>query len=444
MSGLDEHVRDPLLSPARHREQVSRHLVGRRACVAERLGRMRVHQLTLGRGQLVVDGVADERVHEAERRLVAEDLRAGERRGLSRHLLLGKLGQGGDGGEVGALAEHGDCARHTHGLFRKPREPDEDGPRNGARADVRHHLDARGVGRDAVGLERREQLAQQQRVAARHAGARGAEALVGVLPEPGAHHRGDGIGAERAGADGARGGLGADLGDQRGVRAGVGAPERRADQDRHVLEPSCEVGEEPERWTVAPVQVVHRQEDRPIRRGVGREPVEAVESGERRVRRDGGRVENGCTEDRLSGGGGPGQPARPDLLVAQGRLEQLAHDPERELPLELAAARGEHPEALLLGRRPELGEEPALPDAGGALDQREPALAIDGLGQRGAQRLELAIALEEQLCPSGVRHAAHPRSGPRFRPTAALRGWLGRVWRRKLGLTPRFSAHTIV
>ena len=197
----------------------------------------------------------------------------------------------------------------------------------------------------------------------------------------------------------------ADLGDQRGVRAGVGAPQRRADQDGHVLEPPDEVGEEAERWTVAPVQVVDRQEERPIRRGVGREPVEAVEGGEDGVRRDGWRVENGRTEDRLGGGGGAGEPALADLLVAQRRLEQLAHDAERELPLELAAARGEHPEALLLGRRAELGEEPALPDAGGALDEREPALAIGGLGERGAQRLELAIALEEQLCPCGVWHA---------------------------------------
>jgi hypothetical protein len=64
-----------------------------------------------------------------------------------------------------------------------------------------------------------------------------------------------------------------------------------------------------------------------------------VESRERGVGRDGGRVGNGCTEDRLSGGGGPGQPAIARVLVAQGRLEELAHDPEREPLLELRRTR---------------------------------------------------------------------------------------------------------
>ena len=43
-----------------------------------------------------------------------------------------------------------------------------------------------------------------------------------------------------------------------------------------------------------------------------------------------------------------------------------------------------------------------FPIPAGTLDQREPALAAHGLGQRGAQRLELAVALEEQLCRAGV------------------------------------------
>jgi hypothetical protein len=136
-----------------------------------------------------------------------------------------------------------------------------------------------------------------------------------------------------------------------------------------------------------------------------------VKGGEGGVGRHARRVGNGCTEDRLGGRGGAGQPALVDALVAQGRLEQLAHHPERELPLELAPARREHPEPVLLGSRAELGEEPALADPGRTLDEREPALAIGRVRERGPKRLELAIALEERLCPSCVRHAAHPRSG---------------------------------
>ena len=104
----------------------------------------------------------------------------------------------------------------------------------------------------------------------------------------------------------------------------------------------------------------------------------------------------------LGGGRGAGQPAFAGRLVAQGRLEELPDDPERKLALELAAASGEHASAVLLGRRPQLGEEPALPDPGRPLDESEPALTVRRLGERRAKRLELTIALQQELCPSGV------------------------------------------
>ena len=114
----------------------------------------------------------------------------------------------------------------------------------------------------------------------------------------------------------------------------------------------------------------------------------------------------------LGGGRGAGQPAFAGGLVAEGRLEELPDDPERKLALELAAASGEHASAVLLGRRPQLGQEPALPDPGRPLDESEPALTVRRLGERRAKRLELTIALQQELCPSGVRHGAHPMDGP--------------------------------
>jgi hypothetical protein len=196
----------------------------------------------------------------------------------------------------------------------------------------------------------------------------------------------------------------ADLGDQGRIGAGVGAPERRADQHRQILEPPDEVGEEAEGWPVAPMEVVDGQEQWPVRRDVRREPVEAVEGGDGGVGSGGLGAELGSLEDRPRGRGGAVEPALAGVVVVEGGLEQLTDDAEGELALELAPARGEHPDVLLRGRGAELGEQPALPDPGGTLDQREPPLAAHGLGQRGTKRLKLAVTLEEQLCPARLVH----------------------------------------
>jgi hypothetical protein len=225
-----------------------------------------------------------------------------------------------------------------------------------------------------------------------------------VLAEPGAHHGRHGAGAERAGADRACGRLVAYLGYEGGIGAGIGAAERRTHDDRHVLEPPGEVGEEAERWTVAPVEVVDRHEELPVGRRVRGEPVQPVERGERGVGGRRRRVGIRGAEDRLRRRGSAREPARAYVLVTQDRLEELPDDSEGEVPLELAAAGGEHAGAVLLGGRPELRQQPGLPDAGRSLDESEPALAARRLGQGGPKRFELAIALQQELCPSGVRH----------------------------------------
>ena len=70
----------------------------------------RVQQLALAERQALVDGVADERVHEPGRRLGAQDLGPRERGHRARDLRLVEPGDAGHGGQVGALAEHGDGA----------------------------------------------------------------------------------------------------------------------------------------------------------------------------------------------------------------------------------------------------------------------------------------------------------------------------------------------
>ena len=175
------------------------HLVGLGAGVAQHRGGTRVHQLALTSRQLLVDGLAHQRVHEPERRPGAEDLRPGEHPARVGHLLLRQLGQLRHGRQVCALAEHGHGAGHAHGLIGEAREPQQHRARHGARPDVRHHVHVRGVGLHAVRLERAEQLPQQQRVPAGHPRAGGAEALVCLGAEPRAHQLGDRRAAQRAG-----------------------------------------------------------------------------------------------------------------------------------------------------------------------------------------------------------------------------------------------------
>jgi hypothetical protein len=133
-----------------------------------------------------------------------------------------------------------------------------------------------------------------------------------------------------------------------------------------------------------------------------------VESGEGGVGAEAVGAELGRLEDRAGGSGGPVEPALACLGIRERRLEELAHDAEGELALELAAARGEHAHVLHLGGRAQLGEQPALPDPGRTLDQREPAVAVRGVIERSAKRFKLAVALEEQLCPSRVGHVTRP------------------------------------
>ena len=139
---------------------------------------------------LAVDGVADERVDEGQRRLGAQDLRAGQHAGGRGDRRLVDLGERGDGGEARALAEHRDRAGDRELVRRLAREPHEHGARHRARPDLAHEAGARRVRAHALGLERAQQLAHEQRVAARGAVHRGGERGRRLGAERGVHERG--------------------------------------------------------------------------------------------------------------------------------------------------------------------------------------------------------------------------------------------------------------
>ena len=83
-------------------------------------------------------------------------------------------------------------------------------------------------------------------------------------------------------------------------------------------------------------------------------------------------------------------------------LEQLPDDPERELPLQLAAARSQHLELPELGELPCLGQQPRLADPGAAFDDDKAALAVARGGEERLERGELRLTLEHQGWSGGL------------------------------------------
>ena len=179
-----ERVDNPGLSARRGGEQVRRHLLDRGARLGQQPRRPPVLQLALSGRHVVADRCADDRMHEGERRLGLQDLRARERRHRARGPLLVEIRQRGHGREAGAGSEHRERPRDRRGVLGQPGEPEQDRARGGARADIRHQVDVGPVRAHVLGLERLEELGQQQRVAARRGVTGGREGIVGQLLQP--------------------------------------------------------------------------------------------------------------------------------------------------------------------------------------------------------------------------------------------------------------------
>ena len=353
----------------------------------------RVPARALAVRELAVDGVADQGVDEAERRLGAQDLGARQRRVRGGELRVVDLGQRGDRLLAGVLSQHGDGARDGERLARQAGEPEQHGARDRGRADLPHEPGARRLRPHALGLERAQELAHEQRVAAGGGGDGVGERVGGVGAELGAHDRADRVARERIRAQ-RRGHLVAgDLRDEHRVGAGLGRARRDREQHRQALEPVREVGEEAQRRAVAPVQVVDGEHQRPVGGEVEQQPVEAVERGERRVALGGRGLQ------RREHGARRGRGARQRTLarrrLGELRLEQLPHHAERELPLELRGARGQRQRARRLAAAAERRQQAALPDPGRPLDQHRPALAAERAGELALERLDLPFALDQ-------------------------------------------------
>ena len=143
------------------------------------------------------------------------------------------------------------------------------------------------------------------------------------------------------------------------------------------------------------MEVVDREQERSARGEVRRQPVEAVQRRQRRVGPGLG-VELLRVEEWLGQRRRAGERVGPLLLGQrrEQRLEELAHDAERERTLELRASRTEHSHPGLVAPRLRLGHQRGLADPRGPFDRHQHAAGVAASDQvlEGSQ---LGIALEQ-------------------------------------------------
>ena len=156
------------------------------------------------------------------------------------------------------------------------------------------------------------------------------------------------------------------------------------------------------------MRVVHSQHQRSAVGQVDGQPIQPVERPERGVGALGDDLRAGIADEPPGQPGRPGQQRAPLLFARQadGLLEELARDAEREVALAHGTARFEHKQAGVERQRPAARHQAALADARGALDQKTTAGAHARSLDRAAERLELRFALEQMgdrrgLAPHG-------------------------------------------
>jgi hypothetical protein len=118
-------------------------------------------------------------------------------------------------------------------------------------------------------------------------------------------------------------------------------------------------------------------------------------------------------EDRPRRGSGAFERPCPLRRVDDGGLEQLAHDAERKLSLELTVAGREHAQSGLRRVASRLGDEARLADARGALHEREP--------RDPAGRPRTSSPREATSVSRSSRRIKTPRPRPRADDTNRLR-----------------------
>ena len=144
------------------------------------------------------------------------------------------------------------------------------------------------------------------------------------------------------------------------------------------------------------MQIVEREQERPARSEVRRQPVETVQRRQRRVPRRLPDRNLGGIEERRRKRRRARKQLGSFLLAQRGeeRLEELTHDAVRKRALELGAARTKHLQAGLLTKRLRLRQQNGLADARRPLDRQQPPAVGERVDQ-AAHRSQLGLALEQ-------------------------------------------------
>jgi hypothetical protein len=365
----------------------------------QQLGGAPMGERALGARQLLVDAGAHERVHEGQRAPGLEDARRheGVDRQARRAGLQARERRGA--GQLGTL-EHRERPRKALGGLGQAAHAQQDPAPCTARAGGRDAGRGASVGLDALRAQRLDELADQEGRAPGRAVAGLDEGRVGPGAQPRLDEPGDRRQAQRRGPHD----VGRRVGGENGQGVGAVALDlgaRGDDQrDRQLVQAREQEGKEAQRGGVGPVRVVQRQDERAARGEVRAQPVEAVQHGE-------GGVERHC---RLAFGRRAGQPQHARRLpggaleqlgalfgarLAQRGLEQLAHDPEGEVALELGSPRAQDAGGAVVGGGAGRGEHRRLADPRGPFDDHGGARTLARAGDGRLDARKLAVALEQ-------------------------------------------------
>jgi hypothetical protein len=267
-----------------------------------------------------------------------------------------------------------------------------DAARDAVGRQLAHQLDLLGGGADAPQRQGARQLVEQERVAAADLVTRRGERLGGLVVELGAQQQRGRVAAQsmRIEAPGERVG-----GDPRDVgrRAGLVRAGGDRDQHRQLVQPREQEAQIVERRRVGPVQVVDREQERPAlgeRRG---QAVEAVEHGEAVPGAGGGAVARHAERTACGAGQivafGCGQ-------RGQRRLEQLAHEREREVALQLGRTGGQDVQPRPFRDLPRGSEQARLAQSRRRLDHDQPASSRRRLGDGRLKLAQLPLTLQQR------------------------------------------------
>ena len=281
---LDEPAEDPCVAAGLGDEQVLGDALARSCLLGEQVGGTTVRVRALRAGELDVDAVTDDRVHEGQWQARVEDPRARQQLGRAGGFRLVELREARRAMEV-ALLEDRERACQPARVVRQSTQSELNRPCDRPCADPLHVARSLRGRCDPSFSERTHELAQQERHPSRRREACVHEGRLRSTVERGLHEPGDRRSRQWSGAD--------DLGGRRRrqsreqLRIGTDVAETGRDHERDVqlLETREQEGQKAQGRCVRPVRVVDGHAQRVAAGEVRGQPVEAVQDGERWIDR---------------------------------------------------------------------------------------------------------------------------------------------------------------